>query len=45
MALSFLYPMARRLVDRGDRGPDRLGLTDGDGVVELVAAAGRDRLG
>jgi hypothetical protein len=33
------------LVDGGDRLPDRRGLADGDGVVELVAAAGPDGLG
>jgi hypothetical protein len=35
----------RGLVDSGDRLPDRRGLADGDGVVELVAAAGPDGLG
>jgi hypothetical protein len=29
----------------GDHGPDRLGLADGDGVADLVAAAGADGLG
>ena len=33
------------LIDGGDRGSDRLGLADGDGVAELVAAAGADGLG
>jgi hypothetical protein len=33
------------LVDGGDRGADRRGLADGDGVADLVAAAGADGLG
>src|SRR6266498_1241891 len=33
------------LWDGGDRGADRRGLADGDGVADPVAAAGPDRLG